>query len=374
MTEIYVIRHVQAEGNLYRMCQGHWDGDVTPVGVQQRDALAERFRDVPVNAIYSSDLYRARFTASAITKYHPLPINTDRRFREIDLGPWETKYFGNLRREDGERFNKFIYDQPHFFLEGAETYAQVADRAYAALLEAVEKHPDQTLVITAHGITIRCMLSRVGGFDIADTEHLPLFMNTGVAKLRWDKGSFTIDYLNDCSHLSPQLQRGMKGPDLRHEYINPAAQADYYKHCYEQAWLVSHGELKNFNAETYLGCALEHYLEDPEAVSHLYYEDESAGLLDLDTRRGAHAGYGWISLIYLEPEFRHSGCGIQLLSRAMLKYSRLGRKSLRLHVAEENTDAINFYRRWGFELLSREPGSSGCLLLMEKKLVSHEHA
>ena len=46
----------------------------------------------------------------------------------------------------------------------------------------------------------------------------------------------------------------------------------------------------------------------------------------------------------------------------------------RLHVAEENTDAINFYRRWGFELLSREPGSSGCLLLMEKKLVSHEHA
>ena len=33
MTEIYVIRHVQAEGNLYRMCQGHWDGGVTPMGV-----------------------------------------------------------------------------------------------------------------------------------------------------------------------------------------------------------------------------------------------------------------------------------------------------------------------------------------------------
>ena len=102
MTEIYVIRHVQAEGNLYRMCQGHWDGDVTPIGVCQRDALAERFKDVPVDAVYSSDLYRARFTASAITKYHDLPIITDRRFREINLGPWETKYFGNLRLEGGE--------------------------------------------------------------------------------------------------------------------------------------------------------------------------------------------------------------------------------------------------------------------------------
>ena len=30
MTEIYIIRHAQAEGNLYRMMQGNWDGDVTP--------------------------------------------------------------------------------------------------------------------------------------------------------------------------------------------------------------------------------------------------------------------------------------------------------------------------------------------------------
>ena len=29
MTEIYVIRHVEAEGNLYRMMQGNWDGGVT---------------------------------------------------------------------------------------------------------------------------------------------------------------------------------------------------------------------------------------------------------------------------------------------------------------------------------------------------------
>ncbi len=374
MTEIYVIRHVQAEGNLYRMCQGHWDGDVTPVGVQQRDALAERFKDIHVDAIYSSDLYRARFTASAVTKYHPLPIIPDRRFREINLGPWETMYFGNLRREAETDFNDFLFDQHKFHLAGAETYEQVADRAYPALCQVVEKHPGQTLVITAHGITIRCMLSRVGGFDIADTKSLPLFMNTGVAKLLYEGGKFTIEYLNDYSHLSPELQHGMKGPDLRHEYIDPAAESGYYKRCYEQAWLASHGDLKNFNADTYLSCALEHHLADSEAVSHLYYEDESAGLLDLDTRRGAHAGYGWISLIYLEPEFRHTGCGIQLLSRAMLKYSRLGRKSLRLHVAEENGDAINFYKRWGFEVLGREPGSSGCLLLMEKKLVSHEHA
>ena len=66
MTEIYLIRHAQAEGNSYRSMQGHWDGDVTPMGRRQIALLAERFRDVKVDALYSSDLYRTRLTAAAI--------------------------------------------------------------------------------------------------------------------------------------------------------------------------------------------------------------------------------------------------------------------------------------------------------------------
>ena len=48
MTQIYLIRHTQAEGNRYRMMQGHWDGDVTPLGVKEIEALSVRFRDIPV--------------------------------------------------------------------------------------------------------------------------------------------------------------------------------------------------------------------------------------------------------------------------------------------------------------------------------------
>ena len=43
MTKIYLIRHAEAEGNLYRRIQGHWDGSITPLVVLEFDALAKRF-------------------------------------------------------------------------------------------------------------------------------------------------------------------------------------------------------------------------------------------------------------------------------------------------------------------------------------------
>ena len=66
MTKIYLIRHAEAEGNLYRRIQGHWDGSITPLGLQQIDALAQRFRREHIDALYCSDLSRARATAEVI--------------------------------------------------------------------------------------------------------------------------------------------------------------------------------------------------------------------------------------------------------------------------------------------------------------------
>lgn len=45
MTRLYLIRHAEAEGNLYRVAHGHCNGLITNYrGYQQIDALRERFR------------------------------------------------------------------------------------------------------------------------------------------------------------------------------------------------------------------------------------------------------------------------------------------------------------------------------------------
>lgn len=369
MTEIYVIRHVQAEGNLYRQMQGQWDGDVTPAGRRQRDALAERFRDIPVDAVFSSDLWRARFTASAITKYHALPIQLDRRLREMHMGPWEAVPFANAQWEQPELFDRFLRDAEQFALEGAETFRQVRERTVAALYDIAEQNPKRTVAVTSHGVAIRCMLTKLMGVPLSDAETVPIFHNTGVAHLRYEGGRFTVDMVNDASHLPPELLRSVRTQtSLRHECVDPARYEMLYGDCYTDAWLAAHGNLQGFAAEGYFRSACEHYRRDRESIYLLYDGESFAGLVDLDTDRGAHAGYGWISLLYLRPEYRRRDLGVQLLGRAVAKYRRLGRQAIRLNVAADNAPALAFYRRNGFEELSRVPGAQTELLLMEKKL------
>ena len=75
--------------------------------------------------------------------------------------------------------------------------------------------------------------------------------------------------------------------------------------------------------------------------------------------RGAHAQYGWISLLYLREDYRSRGFGIQLLARPLRDYADMQRNALRLLVSSDNERALKFYKRCGFRQLSTQPGAAG---------------
>ena len=77
VTKLYIVRHCQSAGNAGGRFQGRFDGPVNEQGVKQLELLSLRFRNEPLDAIYSSPLIRAYRTAEAINKYHGLPIHKD---------------------------------------------------------------------------------------------------------------------------------------------------------------------------------------------------------------------------------------------------------------------------------------------------------
>ena len=369
MTEIYLIRHCQAQGNRYRMMQGFWDGEVTELGKRQIEALAERFSAIPVDAVYSSDLSRAVLTAEAAARSAGLPVRTRTALRELNIGPWEQRFFGNICHEQPELARQFLEDSEHWHLEGAETFGEVRTRALTELRRIAEENSGKTVAVASHGVTIRCIMSGITGIPLSDNVRLPIFRNTAVTKLQWDGEAFRVLYMNDASHLPEDTQSSWSTTaDLRDEPLNPDRDREYYEACYADAWIAAHGSLKGFQPEVYFSSAKRHLQLRHGAVMRMLHEEEPVGLVDLDPERGAGEGIGWVSLLYLRESFRNRGYGIQLLARAIFFYKALGRTRLRLMAAEENRAARAFYEREGFRTIGEQRSSTGKLLLMEKTL------
>ena len=120
MTKIYLIRHAEAEGNLYRRIQGHYNGDITTKGHKQIAQLAELYRDAKIDAVYASDLQRTQKTAGAILKYHDLPLNIDARLKEVDMGSWEDLPWGNVSYDEPEQMLAFASDPANWSRIGPE--------------------------------------------------------------------------------------------------------------------------------------------------------------------------------------------------------------------------------------------------------------
>jgi len=83
MTKIIFVRHGQTLWNELGKYQGHTDVPLSKTGIEQAYKVAKRLKQEKVDAIYCSDLKRAKQTAEIIALEHNLPIITKPEFREI---------------------------------------------------------------------------------------------------------------------------------------------------------------------------------------------------------------------------------------------------------------------------------------------------
>ncbi len=205
MTTIYLIRHAEADGNLYRRCHGQYDSTITDNGYRQIAALAKRMAEVPVDAAYASDLTRTQTTALAVTRTHGLTLRLEPRLREVGVGGWEDKTWTWLGKFDTERLVAFNTDAQRWSVEGGETMAQVRDRMLAALRDIIAAHPDQSVAVVSHGMALRALVGTLNGLTLPEIDRTGHAENTAVTKLEADGDAVRVVCANDASHLSDEL-------------------------------------------------------------------------------------------------------------------------------------------------------------------------
>lgn len=193
MTTVYLARHGESDWNAEARWQGHADRPLTALGRRQAAELAERLAGVPITAVYSSDLRRARDTADAVAAARGLPVRTMPELREIDVGSWS----GLTRAEAEERFpdayRRWV-DGGHGWDDG-ETYEGMTRRVLTAVLGIATGHPGDTVLVVAHGGPIRALHAVALDMDVAAHRRVrPVEPNARLSRVTVENGRLTVPH------------------------------------------------------------------------------------------------------------------------------------------------------------------------------------
>jgi broad specificity phosphatase PhoE len=182
---IYLVRHAESQTNIDPHFSGVEDS-LTVDGLKQALALAERFKNISVDAIYHSGVLRARKTAEEIEKI--------------------TGILPEVKEYLKERRGVFSSDSQY---QHVEDFTQLKSRLTETrnFLESCEgKH----IVVVSHSIFMKALAAYLILGDSLNEEMLKNFDealvmdNAGVSKCMFneEKGKWRVMSWNDLAHLA----------------------------------------------------------------------------------------------------------------------------------------------------------------------------
>jgi broad specificity phosphatase PhoE len=169
VTKLLLVRHGETDWNADGRLQGQTDRPLSDFGRKQARRLADELAAEGFEAIYSSDLSRARETAEIIGARLGLSVELDSDLREKDWGTWEG-------------LTAVERDRVEFAGESTEAHQE---RILRALRRISESHPDGTsILVVTHGGSIRRVQTAALGMA------LPVVENCGRWLCAYEKGAF----------------------------------------------------------------------------------------------------------------------------------------------------------------------------------------
>ena len=192
---LYLVRHGQTQENLQGVVQGQTDGALSALGQAQARLLAERFRDVPLDAVITSDLGRAFETAAAIAAAHELVPQPEPLLRERDYGVFTGRSVAELKIG--------VWSVKHRdMVPGGESLADMDARAGALWRQWRDRLEGMSVVAVTHGAFLQFLLPVLLDTPRPDTWGA-ILANACVSLLTCTNGSACrAEFLNDTSHLN----------------------------------------------------------------------------------------------------------------------------------------------------------------------------
>lgn len=189
---LYIVRHGQTDWNAQGITQGETDIPLNSEGIKQAKTLGGSLKKIEFDAVFSSDLLRAKRTAEIIAMEKKLAVETTNLLRERRYGKFEGKP-GHLMDEFHKTWETLskkgrISYKPY---DGYETDEEAISRFITFLREVAARYLSKKVLIVSHGGIMRVFLNHLSD----KTYRAKAISNSAYIKLESDGVDFFIKEL-----------------------------------------------------------------------------------------------------------------------------------------------------------------------------------
>jgi len=213
-TKLLLIRHGETDDNYNRIFQGQGGEGLNARGREQAKRLAARLsapQRIHLDALYCSDLARARETADILGEALGLSPAALPGIREVDLGAWQGLDDDEVALRFPDEWDAWRNGRD-IKRGGGESYAEVQDRVASTLQRLIQNHRGQAIGAVSHGAAIKVFVAHVLGLPL---ERLRFFMaatNTALNLFEIDERGAKLVIWNDAAHLRDPIVEALCSP------------------------------------------------------------------------------------------------------------------------------------------------------------------
>ncbi|WP_334134871.1 histidine phosphatase family protein [Tepidimonas sp.] len=207
-TRILAIRHGETAWNRDARIQGQLDIPLNDTGRWQAQRVARALDGEPIDALYASDLARARETAQAIAERHGVPLHTHADLRERHFGVYQGRTWAELEQQQPAVVQAWRARVPDFAPPGGESLLALRARVEAAFAELAARHLGGQIVVVAHGGVLDILYRAAARVDLQAPRAWAMG-NAAIHRVLWSAdGGFALLSWGDTRHLEEADEAG----------------------------------------------------------------------------------------------------------------------------------------------------------------------
>jgi probable phosphoglycerate mutase len=202
MPVLLLIRHAVTEATGRLLPRD--DTPLSEAGRRQAAELAERLRPIPLQAVYTSPVRRARETADHLVEGRPLAVTEVEGLRDTGYGRWAGSSIARFRRSS---LWSLVQTHPTAvrFPDG-ESLGEVGRRSVAAVEAIAARHRRGVVAVVAHADVLAFVLADCAGAHPDQFRRIAI-APASVSAVAFEQGAVRILKVNETGTLADLVPR-----------------------------------------------------------------------------------------------------------------------------------------------------------------------